>query len=127
MDYVNGQFTRPPEPPVDAVAKIAAIRYRHETAGIVVNGVHIDTSRESQALITAATLSAVIDPTYACTWKAICGPVELSAEQLIHLATAVRTHVQASFDRECTLLRALTEGSYTPQMLEQGWPSAKGT
>ena len=126
MHYMNGLFTTPPRAPADHAAQIAAVRYLHETAGITVNGVSIDTNRDSQALITAAALSAVIDPTYACIWKALSGPVELTATQLIAVATAVRAHVQACFDRECQLLEALAEGTYTIDMLDHGWPAAQG-
>ncbi|MDU9028684.1 DUF4376 domain-containing protein [Pseudomonas mediterranea] len=124
MQYVDGIFTVNPGPPVDHPAQIAAVRYQHEIAGITINGIRIDTHRDSQALITAAALSAVIDPTYVCVWKALSGPAKLTAAQLIDIATAVRTHVQASFDRECQLLTALAEGTYTVDMLEHGWPSA---
>ncbi|TWC18656.1 uncharacterized protein DUF4376 [Pseudomonas sp. SJZ085] len=126
MQYVEGRFTINPTAPIDHAVKIAAVRYQHEIAGITVNGIRIDTHRDSQALITAAALSAVLDPTYACVWKALSGPVKLTAAQLIDIATAVRTHVQASFDRECQLLTALAEGTYTVDMLEHGWPSAQG-
>lgn len=127
MQYSDGQFTVKPDAPVDHAAQIAATRYQHEIAGITVNGISIDTHRDSQALITAAVLSAVIDPTYVCIWKALNGPVKLTAAQLIDISTAVRAHVQASFDREFQLLSALAEGTYTAQMLKHGWPTAQGT
>ncbi len=126
MHCVNGLFTTPSRTPVEDAAQIAAVRYQHETAGITVNGVRIDTHRDSQALITAAALSAVIDPAYVCIWKALNGPIELTATQLIGIATAVRAHVQASFDRECELLAALANGTYTVDMLDHGWPAAQG-
>ncbi|MDR6915124.1 hypothetical protein J2X66_001989 [Pseudomonas sp. 3296] len=126
MQYADGLFTVPPITFEGHAAHIANVRFEHETAGITVNGVSIDTNRESQALITAAALSAVIDPTYVCIWKALSGPVELTATQLIAVATAVRAHVQACFDRECQLLEALAEGTYTVDMLDHGWPAAQG-
>lgn len=127
MQYMDGMFTVKRGAPVDHAAQIATARYQHETAGITVNGVNIDTHRDSQALITAAALSAVIDPAYVCVWKALSGPVELTAVQLIDIATAVRAHVQASFDREFQLLAAVAEGIYTVDMLDHGWPAAQGT
>jgi hypothetical protein len=126
MQYADGLFTVRPLAPADHAAQIAVVRYLHETAGITVNGVSIDTNRDSQALITAAALSAVINPTYVCTWKALSGPVELTAAQLINIAAAVRAHVQASFDRECQLLEALAEDTYTVDMLDHGWPATQG-
>jgi hypothetical protein len=126
MQYMNGVFTVKRGAPVDHAAQIAAMRYQHETAGITVNGVSIDTNRDSQALVTAAALSAVIDPAYVCVWKALNGPVKLTGAQLIDIATAVRAHVQASFDREFQLLAAVAEGTYTADMLDHGWPAAQG-
>lgn len=102
---------------------IAATRYDHETAGIIVSGTSIDTGRDSQALITGAALSAVIDSTYICNWKTVNGTVSLTATQLIAIATAVRAHVQACFDREAALLAAVTAGTYTDAMLTEGWPT----
>lgn len=123
MQYADGLFTVKPKTPIDLAAQIASRRYQHETAGITANSVNIDTSRDSQALITAAALSAVMDPTYVCVWKALNGPVTLTAAQIIEIATAVRAHVQVCFDRECQLLTALTEGTYTVDMLDHGWPA----
>jgi len=110
-----------PEP--TAADVIAATRYGHETAGITVSGVPIDTGRDSQALIAGAALSAVIDNTYVCTWKTVNGPVSLTATQLIGIATAVRAHVQACFDRESVLLAAVADKTYTDAMLAEGWPA----
>jgi len=101
---------------------IADSRFRHEVSGIQLGDIAIDTGRDSQALITAAALSAMLDPEYRCTWKALNGPVELGAAELIDIATAVRAHVQACFDRENELLKALTDGRFSIEMLDQGWP-----
>src|SRR5450830_664438 len=48
---------------------IAARRYAAESAGIAVDGILIDTSRESQGLINGAALSVLLDPDYICSWK----------------------------------------------------------
>lgn len=103
-------------------AQIAARRYAAETAGITVNSMAIDTSRDSQSLITGAALQATIDAAYTCRWKTASGFVDLSSAQILAMATAVRAHVQACFDREAELLDQLAAGTLTPNMLEQGWP-----
>lgn len=103
-------------------AAIAARRYASETAGIEVSGVHIDTGRDSQALITGAALNAVIDPGYVCNWKTPSGFVQLDAQTLLGVATTLRAHVQACFDREAELLEALDAGEFSEGMLEEGWP-----
>jgi len=104
------------------VQQIANRRWQAEVAGIDVGGMHIDTGRDSQALITGATVQAMLDPSYALRWKTPDGFVDLTAEQIIAVANAARGHVQACFNREAELLDALDAGTFTPDMLEQGWP-----
>ena len=121
--YINGEFVEPePEPLPDWPALIASRRYDAETAGIDIGGMRIDTGRDSQALITGATVQAMLDPNYALRWKTPSGFVDLTAEQIIGVATAARAHVQACFDREAELLEALEAGTLTAEMLEDGWP-----
>lgn len=110
----------PPAP--DWAALIAARRYTAETAGTTVEGMPIDTGRDSQALLTGAAFAASLDPAYQIKWKAATGFVDLSAQQIIGVASAVRAFVQSCFDRESELLGAVADGSITAQMLEEGWP-----
>lgn len=105
-----------------AKAAIAARRYVAETAGITVNGMAIDTGRDSQALITGARLAGMDDPSYVCNWKTPGGFVQLDAETVKAIATTVRAHVQACFDREAVLLGMVEDGTYTEAALEEGWP-----
>ncbi len=107
-------------------AGIAARRYVAEISGITLNGMFIDTDRDSQALITGAALSAMLDSTYVCNWKTIEGFVQLDAATLIGIAQAIRAHVQACFDRESALLNAVTNGSITSELLGEGWPTYAG-
>lgn len=111
-----------PAPEPDWPAVIAARRYDAETAGITLNGMHIDTDDRSKLLINGAALEAVIDPSYVMQWKTPTGFVPLGAEQVIGVARAVRAHVQACFDREAVLLAVLDDETFTPEMLEEGWP-----
>ena len=106
----------------DWSALIAARRYAAEISGTTIQGMPIDTGRDSQALITGAALQAVIDPQYSVHWKTAGGFVDLTAQQVIGVASAVRAFVQACFDRESELLDAVAAGSITAEMLEQGWP-----
>lgn len=106
-------------------AAVAAERFGREGVGIVVDGLQIETTRDSQALIASTGLSAVIDPEYRCNFKTAAGFVEIGAEQIIAIAKAVRAHVQACFDRELTLLRAIEAGQYQAEMLFEGWPDGK--
>lgn len=108
---------------VDPRVLIAERRYLAETAGITVNGMALPTDRDSQALVTGAALAAWMDQDYACQWKTADGFVALAAQQIIALASAMRAHVQACFDREAALLDALAAGTYTDEQLDQGWPA----
>lgn len=114
-----------PEPPPapNWPALIAARRYTAETAGTTVEGMPLDTGRDSQSLITGAAVAAMLDQTYSVRWKTVAGFVDLTAQQIIGVASAVRTFVQASFDREAVLLGAVADGSITAEMLEEGWPA----
>lgn len=107
---------------IDYAPRIAERRWQAEVAGITLNGVHIDTNDRSKLLINGAALEAAIDPAYTMQWKTPSGFIELTGEQVIGIARAVRAHVQACFDREAELLAALDADSLTPAMLEQGWP-----
>lgn len=101
---------------------IAARRYQAETAGITVEDMAVATDDRSQALITGAALQALIDPEYSLQWKTATGFVQLTGQQILALASTVRAHVQACFDREAELQAAVADGSINAELLEQGWP-----
>lgn len=103
---------------------VASVRYDNEVRGITVQSIPVDTGRDSQGLIAGACLAAVIDPEYHVNWKCPGGTfINLNAQQIIGVATAVRAHVQACFDREHQILTAIDAGEYTAEMLTTGWPS----
>jgi|CXWL01.2.fsa_nt_gi hypothetical protein len=125
----NGEWQFLPEPPITiapetrAVA-IAAERFVREAAGVSVDGLTIETTRDSQSLISGMAISAILDPEYKCSYKAVAGFIELTSAQILGVATAVRSHVQACFDREKFLLEAVETGTYTDDMLTEGWPDS---
>jgi hypothetical protein len=121
---VDGEVVKMPLPEVapDYTKIVAAERFRRESVGVEVDGMQIETTRDSQALIASTGLSAILDPEYRCNFKTLNGFVEIGAEQILAIAKAVRAHVQACFDRELELLRAIEVGSYTDEMLKEGWP-----
>lgn len=98
-------------------AEIAAARYAVEIAGTTVNGVQIDTGRDSQALITGAAVAAMLDDGYSLNWKTTAGFIHLSAPELIAVAQAVRAHVQSCFDKEGELV-ALVDAAQTAEELD---------
>ena len=103
--------------------RIAARRFQAETSGVIVEGIQVNTERDSQALLTGAAFAASLDPAYQIKWKAATGFVDLSAQQIIGVASAVRAFVQVCFNREAELLGAVADGSITAEMLEEGWPA----
>ena len=111
-----------PAPFPDWPALIAARRFQAETGGAVVEGLAVNTERDSQSLLTGAAFAASLDPDYRIKWKTASGFAELTGEQVIALATAVRAFVQACFNREAELLGFVADGSITAEMLEEGWP-----
>lgn len=103
------------------LARISARRFDEEVGGMTVNGMWVDTSRDSQSLITGAALAATLDSNYSVKWKTGKTFVTLTAEEIIALASAVRAHVQKCFDREAELFEAVEEGKFEESMLEEGW------
>ncbi|WP_256575685.1 DUF4376 domain-containing protein [Pseudomonas sp. R16(2017)] len=117
----------PPDAPVmtpeQLAALVAAERFKREATGVLVDGLSIETTRDSQALIASTGLAAIYDPEYRCNFKTAAGFVEIGSAEIVAIATAVRSHVQACFDRELELRRLIETGEYRDEMLHQGWPA----
>ena len=98
--------------------EIAAARYTAETGGCSVDGVTIATDRGSQALLTAAVVSARLDPEFKTRWKCADGRfVTLDAFQLRAIGDAVIAHVEACFARESELCEQI-DAATTPEELD---------
>ena len=109
---------------VDVLAAIAARRFTAEVAGITVAGVPVYTDRTTQNKLTAAAFRALRDSEYTVDWKCTNGSfITLNAEQITAIADAVGDYVQACYTREGELVAAFNEGTYTEEMLEEGWPA----
>lgn len=112
----------PPEPTLDELkaqkkAEIAAARYAAETGGCTVDGVSIATDRGSQALLTAAVVSARLDLEFKTQWKCADGRFkQLDAFQLRAIGDAVIAHVEACFAREGELCEQI-DAAQTPEEL----------
>lgn len=100
-------------PAVDLHAYAAAKRYEIETGGITVNGAAIDTSRDSQAMITGAYAYSQANPEETIQFKATSGWVTLDPATLAAIATAVGAHVQACFAVESTVAAGIEAGTIT--------------
>ena len=119
-------ITDDPEPPaptldelkVQKKAEIAAARYAKETGGFDFNGVKIATDRGSQALLTAAVVTARFDPEFRTKWKCDDGSfVTLDAMQLRAIGDAVTAFIEGCFSREAELCE-LVEFAQTQEELD---------
>ncbi|WP_050508112.1 DUF4376 domain-containing protein [Pseudomonas syringae] len=120
--YKSGKFSAPVASWPDWPALIADRRYIAETSGTTIEGMGIDTGRDSQGLITGAAVQAIIDPNYSLRWKTSAGFIELSGSQILGVASAVRAHVQRCFNRESELLEAVAVGTISQTIINEGWP-----
>lgn len=116
MRYVDGAFvavepTAPTE--ADLLGYAAEKRWRIETGGITVAGAEIDTSRDSQAMITGAYAYSQAHPEGPIKFKAASGWVTFDAATMAAIATAVGAHVQASFAVEEDVDSAISAGTIT--------------
>jgi len=106
--------------------ELAALRYQHETAGITLNGMTIETDRQSQALITGAWSFSQLNPAALIDWKGVTGWVQIDAAAISAIAGAVATHVQACFSNERVLSEAIAAATTVEALnaidLTVGWP-----
>ena len=105
----------------DKKAEIAAARYDYEIAGVIINGVHITTDREDQAMITAVALSAVVDPAYTTVWKGADGYLTLTASEILAMARIVGAHVEAAFAEEKCLVEQIDAARDEAELASIAW------
>lgn len=118
------QFPGWADVPTDTLVAVAARRFIAEVAGITVAGVSVYTDRTTQNKLTAAAFRALRNPEYTVDWKCTNGSfITLNAEQITAIADAVGDYVQACYTREGELVAAFNDGTYTEEMLEEGWPA----
>ena len=102
--------------------EIAAARYAAETGGCSVDGAMIATDRESQALLTAAVVTARLDPEFKTRWKCADGRfVQLDAMQLRAIGDAVTAHVEACFSREAELVEQIDAAQTAEDLAAIQW------
>lgn len=102
-------------------SEIAAMRYAYEIAGIDINGVHVTTDREDQAMITAVALSAVVDPAFTTVWKGADGYLDLDAAGVLSLARMVGAHVEAAFAEEKRLAGLIDAAQDEAELASISW------
>ena len=103
--------------------EIAAARYAAETGGCTVDGVTIATDRGSQALLTAAVVTARLDPEFKVRWKCADGRfVTLDAMQLRAIGDAVTAHIEECFAREGDLCELVDAAQTADDLALITWP-----
>ncbi|WP_219064188.1 hypothetical protein [Pseudomonas sp. UMAB-08] len=118
-----------PTPAPDWPTLIASRRFKAEESGTTWKGYGIATDRSSQNKITQEDI-AVNRGLRAdgSGWKCLdlsTGVIVFrptSNAEIQQLSAAVYVHVSSSFKREEELLAAVTDGSITAAMVEEGWP-----
>lgn len=111
-EWQDGAWVHVP-PQIDMIAYTAQKRWEKETGGIEVNGQIIDTSRESQSMITGAYAYSQANPSETIQFKAASGWVTLDAPTMAAIATAVGAHVQACFALEANIAGQIANGTIT--------------
>lgn len=118
-------------PPVAVVSKkgaLAAYRYEKEVGGLTMpNGMRVATDDRSKSLITGARLDTMADPTILTDWKADTGWIQINADTVAMIATAVAAHVRACFTAErahCATIDALAADPAEIEAYDitTGWP-----
>lgn len=110
------------------MAQLAKYRYGKETGGITVGGATIETSRDSQALITGAYTALKNGMSAQVNYKANGNIwITLTAAQFYPVAEAVFAHVQACFDNEKVHSQAIQALTSATDVLAYdfttGWPT----
>ncbi len=115
---------------LNAASAIAARRYAAEVAGIQWQGYGIATDRDSQDKVDKE--DRAVDKGMredGKGWKCLdlatgqVGFRPTTNAEMQEIAAAVYAYVSSCFAREGELLAALADGTYTDDMLADGWPS----
>lgn len=130
------QDPRPPTMPEAVTAKksdLAAYRYNKEVGGLTLaNGMMVATDDRSKGLIAGARLDTMADPTILTDWKADTGWIQIDADTVAMIATAVAAHVRSCFTAErahCAAIDALAADPATITAgivaydITTGWPT----
>lgn len=113
-DAFVGNIWRKPDPTkAELIALAADARWSKETGGIEIQGIPVDTTRDSQAMINGASNLVSAEPSSIIKFKAKGEFVELDAAAMTAIAVAVGQHVQAVFATEAQVLTDIEAGTIT--------------
>lgn len=89
---------------VDQIEVIKTKRWEEEVAGVIVDDIPYDSSRESCASLNRARVRAIEDPNYSLYWKSKDNRwVSMYADTIQKVFDAVDKHVQDAFQKEMDL------------------------
>lgn len=114
--YENAIFNRAPELVMNPTAlkkRLAENRWRFETSGVKWKEHDIDTSRESQAMLTGIAVLAFRKGIVNVDFKFKSGFVSLGAVEINELTQAVADHVQGVFTKEAAAILEIDAGTIT--------------
>ncbi len=124
----------------EAAARVAAERWRRQTAGVNQKGHRWHSDSEGRSSITdslalATESEAATGEAWSTTWKTMDGFVVVTRSDLVAAGLAVGSHVQACFGREAEIVAALQTAAAQPGAtaadiialfdteIGQGWPT----
>lgn len=93
-------------------------RYEKEVSGFELNGINVDTDRNSQAKLTAAYVKAVNDNTVTINWKTNNGFVTLDASTIIAIGDALFDFVQGCFTEEKELIEQIDAATTADDLIQ---------
>lgn len=103
-----------PDPKVVLRRYAAAQRWAKEGAGTPVNGVTVQTDRDSRTQLACKRTLAQASSGYTANWKLGDGSFVIwNATQLIAAANAADNYAQSCFDKEATAVAAINAGTAT--------------
>lgn len=114
--------------------ELASTRWGYENAGIIYNDILYTTDSDSKLNYLGAMQRSVLDPTYTVRWKArtVSDPnsavfVNLSASDMINIASFAISYITACFEHENNLLNQINNTTSLQELtgidLKAGWPS----
>lgn len=95
------------------IAYAANKRYSLETGGMTINGVTVDTSRDSQTMINGAYIYMTTSGATTISYKANSGWITIDAATVKAIALAIGQHVQTCFNSEKAIDDAINAGTIT--------------
>lgn len=106
---------------------LASIRWEKETGGMTFNGMSLATDPISQTKYVGAVVAAQISPLMTLKWKLSDGTfVDLDAAAITQVAMAVRSHIQACFDKEAEYIGLINSAVNQTELdaidITVGWP-----